>query len=307
MLPSPPLLTRIAYRIKHRGILNFVAAASRNLWIRISPTRARAFGFIEAVVRTREGFEIGGASRAFDGQGLLPVYPIARRMDNCNFGAATIWEGTLKEGEHFVSTQGRPLGYQYIREATDLNGIADARYDFVCSAYMIQHCANPIKALMEWVRVLKPGGLLVVLIPHWQKTFDHKRPVTTRAHLIDDHRKNTGEDDQTHIPEVLALHDLGRDILAGTAAQFRERTLNNPVNRAVHQHVFDPRLAVELMDYLGLQVCHLELQPVDNIIVVARKLPAGSQPDNAGLLAGANSLAFGQSLVPANGPGAAAS
>jgi hypothetical protein len=57
------------------------------------------------------------------------------------------------------------------------------------------------------------------------------------------------------------------------------------------------------MDHVNLQVCYLELQPVDNIIVVARKLSADAKANNTELLAKANTLKFGQALAPENAPG----
>jgi hypothetical protein len=53
------------------------------------------------------------------------------------------------------------------------------------------------------------------LLPDKRRTFDHRRPVTTLAHLIADLNADMAEDDLTHLPEILALHDLERDPDAG--------------------------------------------------------------------------------------------
>jgi len=45
--------------------------------------------------------------------------------------------------------------------------------------------------------VLGRGGMLVLVVPHPKRTFDHRRPVTTMAHLLEDERGETGEDDQS--------------------------------------------------------------------------------------------------------------
>lgn len=48
-----------------------------------------------------------------------------------------------------------------------------------------------------------------------------------------------GEEDLTHLPEILDLHDLSKDESAGTKEQFRKRCRGNHLNHAIHQHVSD--------------------------------------------------------------------
>jgi ubiquinone/menaquinone biosynthesis C-methylase UbiE len=75
---------------------------------------------------------------------------------------------------------------QHIVEATAMARFATASYDFVLASHVLEHIANPILALCEWKRLLKDRGVLVLLLPHKDKTFDHRRPVTTLEHLIAD-------------------------------------------------------------------------------------------------------------------------
>ncbi len=44
-------------------------------------------------------------------------------------------------------------GIQYVRDATDLRGIPDSKYDFVLASHALEHIANPLKAMSEWTRV----------------------------------------------------------------------------------------------------------------------------------------------------------
>jgi hypothetical protein len=149
---------------------------------------------------------------------------------------------------------------------------------------MLEHTANPILALTEWLRILKVEGTLVMLLPHKDGTFDHRRPVTTLAHLIEDFERGMTEDDLTHMPEILELHDLARDPEAGGFAAFKERSFHNAENRCFHQHVFDTQLAICLIDYMGLQIQSVEnLQPF-HILIVANKLKAGVLPNNAAFM-----------------------
>jgi SAM-dependent methyltransferase len=226
------------------------------------------------------GFEVGGPSATFREKGLLPIYSIAGRLDNCNFSGTTVWEGTIREGLNFRFHGGRPPGFQYLREAVDLRGIPSNSYDFILSSHTLEHIANPFKALLEWTRLLKGGGIMALVLPHKDGTFDHRRAVTPLAHLIQDFEGNTGEDDLTHLPEILRLHDLERDPPAGGFEQFRKRSSDNFANRCLHHHVFDTGLVVAAIDHVGLKICNVEAVPPFHIIVVCKTVAKGHAPDN---------------------------
>jgi SAM-dependent methyltransferase len=197
------------------------------------------------------GLEIGGPTLLFEETNFLPVYAWAERVDGVNFARQTVWEGTIKEGPNYKYAANR-CGHQYIREATDLGGIDDASYDFVLSSHSLEHSANALKAVSAWTRVLKPGGVLVVAVPNPPETFDHLRQVTSFSHLLEDFEKNVGEDDMTHLDEVLRLHDRSRDPPSGTAEEFRERSLKNVENRCLHHHVFDAALMRRVFAHVGV-------------------------------------------------------
>lgn len=44
--------------------------------------------------------------------------------------------------------------------------LADASMDFVFSSHYLEHTKNAINVLLEWWRILKPGGNLVLVLPH---------------------------------------------------------------------------------------------------------------------------------------------
>lgn len=82
--------------------------------------------------------------------------------------------------------KGSPPGHQYFGEANCLGFIDDSSYEFVLASHCIEYLANPMQGLAEWIRVLKHDGLLVLVIPHKDGTFDHRRPVTSLEHLVHD-------------------------------------------------------------------------------------------------------------------------
>lgn len=201
---------------------------------------------------------------------MFPIYRYAHRVDNCVFDSETVWEGRRAEGETFHYHPGKPHGFNFIREATDLHGIADRSYDFVLSSHSLEHLANPIKALREWVRVTRPDALFIIIVPHYRYTFDHRRTPTTIQHMLDDYERKVDETDQTHLQEILRLHDLSLDEAAGDSEQFRLRSMHNIANRCLHHHVFDEHNSRELAEVAGLRVDIVQFLKPHNIVIIAR-------------------------------------
>lgn len=219
----------------------------------------------------KTGIEIGGPSQVFSRNGIFPVYPVVQHLDNCNFSAQTVWAGSLQAGTKFVFDKHKPAGEQFIAEATNLDFLPASHYDFLLSSHVLEHIANPIRALQQWIRLLKVEGTLVLILPDRKKTFDHMRPVTHISHLIEDYENNVAEDDLTHLPEILSLHDLSRDPEAGSREAFKARGLKNKENRCLHHHVFDIRLAIELVEYVGLRVESVEEARPHHLLILGRK------------------------------------
>lgn len=196
----------------------------------------------------KKGIEIGGPSPVFREE--LPVYDILGSLDGCNYSPNTVWSDN--NGEYVYAPN--KSGKMFIAEASNMSGLADASYEVVISAHCLEHCANPLKVLKEWARVLRLGGVLLTIVPIRKHTFDHRRPITTFAHLLQDYYEDKDESDLSHLEEILALHDLSRDPPAGTLAEFRLRSLDNMANRCLHHHVFDIQLAEQAYEFLGIQI-----------------------------------------------------
>jgi SAM-dependent methyltransferase len=270
------LLKNIIYVLKSQGLIGLFA----NIYQRIFPQRAACFSLCENLLNNKSGLEIGGPSGVFKKVGILPLYGIVANLDNCNFSGMTTWEGQIIEGRTFRFRKDKPLGYQYLTEATDLSGIDSSKYDFVLSSHMLEHTANPLLAIYEWIRVLKDDGIFVILVPHKDATFDHRRPITTLEHIVEDYNCNVKEDDLTHLSEILELHDLEKDPGAGTFESFKARSEDNINNRCFHHHVFNTQLAVQILDYMNLQIQYVEAILPQHIVIVAKKMSSNQTPDN---------------------------
>jgi ubiquinone/menaquinone biosynthesis C-methylase UbiE len=64
----------------------------------------------------------------------------------------------------------------------------DNTLDYVLSSHVIEHFVDPINTLNEWMRVLKPGGLIFLCVPHSKRVRDEKRPDTTIEEFKERHR-----------------------------------------------------------------------------------------------------------------------
>jgi SAM-dependent methyltransferase len=218
-------------------------------------------------VSEKAGLEIGGPSIPFRPGNVLPLYPSIGSLDNCDFSSSTTW---AQHGTDYLYDPGKPAGRSYFCEGSNLEQIADQSYDFVLSAHNLEHFANPVKALLEWKRVLRPGGALVLILPFYRNTFDHRRSPTPVAAMMDDFQRDVGEDDLSHVPEILEKHDLARDPGAGTLDEFRQRCMDNFQNRCIHHHVFDRRNSRELLEAVGFEVLSIDRGYPFHLCLLAR-------------------------------------
>ena len=244
--------------------------------------RLRMYEVCRPVVEGARAIEIGGPSAVFSRRGPLPLYPLLERVDNCDFAGDTIWHGEAAEGGPFRYDAERPPGKTFIRDATNLEGIGDNSYDVLLASHALEHVANPLGALAEWKRVVGPAGHLILVVPHLENTFDHRRPVTTLAHLEADLADSTTEDDDTHVQEFIELCDLRRVPERLSRQEFEARTYEHLANRTIHHHVFDTELVVRLLDRAGFRLLGVEPTLPFHIVAVAQA--ARAEVDNGRLL-----------------------
>jgi SAM-dependent methyltransferase len=238
-------------------------------------TRARPFAPFHEVVENKIGLEIGGPSAVFSDRGILPLYCHASRIDNCVYASQTMWGNESKEGRTFQYHNLKPVGLNFIQEATCLPGIANGSYDFILSSHSLEHIANPVRALKEWIRITKPGGAFVIVLPHFKYTFDRRRQVTQVSHMLEDYERGTDEDDETHLPDILQFHDLALHPEPISREQLRVGILDNLRTRCAHHHVFDERNSSELLEKCGLWIKSVQYIRPYHIVLLAIK-PAGS-------------------------------
>ncbi|MEO7007829.1 MAG: methyltransferase domain-containing protein [Caldimonas sp.] len=251
-----------------------VAGKKKPAWWRLARNIRRAFRSPlpnyrawQALVREKQGIEIGGPTKLFRRD--LPLYRVAQSIDGVNFATSTMWEGQLAEGAPYRYAKGK-AGRQFIADATDLARLPAASYDFVLSSNNLEHIANPLKAVGQWLRLLRPGGHLVLVLPKKESNFDHRREITPFAHLLADLAAGTTEHDLTHLDEILARHDYAMTPETADRATLERRGRANFENRGLHHHVFDAALIEQLFRHFGLEPL-LQTVTATDYLAVARK------------------------------------
>jgi SAM-dependent methyltransferase len=258
--------------------LSFTYRSKRKFRL-FSQGHLQCFKLALSLIEGKDGIEIGGPTDVFQGwqalsrtYGLLkplPIYDRVTSLDNCNFSSKTIW---ATHDQTYRFSPRRAPGRIIIADGSDLFSVADNSYDFVLSSHNLEHFANPVKALKEWKRITRPNGALILVLPDYQRTFDHRRSPTPVAHMLEDYSQNIGENDATHIPEVLQLHDLDLDgtLKTHTIEELTARSNDNLTNRCLHHHVFDQFNSAELLTKVGLEILALERALPYHIFILAR-------------------------------------
>lgn len=224
--------------------------------------RDRALVDAADALKDAVALEPGGPSASFGRWGLVPVYSRLAALDTLDYAEQTLWSETAHR--HIRPRQ------SLIGEAGKLDGVPDDAYDAFLASHVVEHLANPLGALAEWQRVVRPGGYMLLIVPHRDGTFDHRRPVTSLEHLQADAARDTGEDDLTHLEEILELHDLALDPGAPNREMFEQRCRENPSLRAMHHHVFISRTVVDMCRAAGLDVLLVRPMRPHNIVCFCR-------------------------------------
>lgn len=159
--------------------------------------------------------------------------------------------------------------------------VPDAAFDYVFSSHVLEHMPNTIKALQEWLRVLRPSGILFVVLPHGDRTLDRlRRKTTLEHHFADANNLIDGQTDRSHDDEIKEgwskLPEFPR-----LAEEF-EKEWGAPVwdfefrhrNGVIHFHVWTQDELVRLLQHLHLTILAvIEQTPerYDSFVVVARR------------------------------------
>ena len=109
---------------------------------------------------------------------------------------------------HYPELAHEPLvEVDLVDDGERLTTVGDATQDFLIANHFLEHCEDPLGALGNMIRVLRPDGVLYLAVPDKRYTFDADRPLTSTDHLIRDHRDGPEWSRRGHYEEWARLVD----------------------------------------------------------------------------------------------------
>jgi SAM-dependent methyltransferase len=134
-----------------------------------------------------------------------------------------------------------------------LKGVDDGAFDVVIASHVIEHLANPLAALVEFARVLRLGGRLVLVVPDRTTTFDAPRLPTPYAHVRDEFDRGVTIVDDDHIREFCAAVFSQPSIHPSPVREWHdpanlgEELLDLHRRRSIHVHCWNPEEFTSLL------------------------------------------------------------
>ncbi len=123
----------------------------------------------------------------------------------------------------------------------------DNSQDFIIASHLVEHLPNPLAALTEFFRVLKPGGVLYLGLPDKNFTFDRDRQCTPLQHLIDDWKRGVTEVEEHHLVDW-CIHSAKYPPPADPVQ--RKQLFDRELGRSIHVHVWAWPDMVEMVRYM---------------------------------------------------------
>jgi SAM-dependent methyltransferase len=178
------------------------------------------------------GLEIGALHRPLP----LPTGATARYVDRLDSDGLR---------EHYPELANNALvNVDIIDDGETLGTQPDSSADFIIANHFIEHTEDPLGALSNHLRVLKPGGILYLAVPDRRRTFDSDRPPTPLEHVIQDHREGPAWSRPIHLEEWARLVDK----VPATEIPARVRALDQS-NYSIHFHVWTPAEFTVLLEH----------------------------------------------------------
>ena len=133
-----------------------------------------------------------------------------------------------------------------------LISLEDNCVDTVFSNQSLEHSSNPIAALMDYIRVIKKGGIVYTIIPNKNFTYDVNRKTTSVNKLIEKYKTDNWEFTLEEFDELFQ-NSLDHDHFPDKSHEkvieaFEENDGTN------HIYCFDEDSTLELISFLSSQV-----------------------------------------------------
>ncbi len=106
----------------------------------------------------------------------------------------------------------------FISRSLNYDFFADGVFDFVIASHVLEHLPNPCAAVEEFVRIVRPGGIVYLIVPHKDHCFDKDRDVTPMSRLIGKYFDNVTSIERSEYRDI-AFHGFDPAGLDGAVAR----------------------------------------------------------------------------------------
>lgn len=166
--------------------------------------------------------------------------------------------------------------------------VPDESQDFVIANHMVEHCINPLGTLQQFLRVLRPGGLLFISLPDKRYTFDILRPITPFSNPAEDYKIDRRvEPLETYLEYEGCVHN-------------RDGTEAHRIQSNIHFHAWTQGEILELFVEarrtfnMPLEVELAARNGIEFIILLRKEIPESY--DRAGIVSRERQQAFESSI-----------
>jgi SAM-dependent methyltransferase len=153
--------------VKREGLFNFLVRKHHIIYYQ-EPESVLAHFYLDGL----KGLEIGASAHN----------PFGLKTLNVDY--SDDYTTVYKQEEIRATGQYAPVN---IVASGDKLPIESDSQDFVISSHVIEHFYDPISAVKEWLRVVRPSGYVYIIAPHKERTFDRDRPRTALSELLERH------------------------------------------------------------------------------------------------------------------------
>jgi predicted SAM-dependent methyltransferase len=248
--------------------------SERDEWKRIAKKGREVRDFASRKYLRGQGIEIGGLHNP------LALYEgaTAKFVDRLPTEALIKWLSSEEVRRCYPDVADAPqVTVDIVDDGETLRSIADGSMDFVIANHMVEHTHNPIGTIENFLRVVKPGGILYMAIPDKRYTFDRKREVTPFAHIREDYYRKEEWPDREH------YEDWARNVKEFPDEETRSRYVEKAVaeQENIHFHVWTYADIVEMFLTMRREFgfpleMEAAIQNGHEVVVVIRK--SGGEP-----------------------------
>lgn len=134
--------------------------------------------------------------------------------------------------------------------------IDDNAFDFVASSHVLEHVANPPRQLQEWLRIIRPGGIVYAIVPDMRFCFDRRRELTPLSHFVEEYERGETSISLEHYRDYIVNtngeHGITRDVSEERITRCFEEQVS------IHVHTFTAESLRGFLDHFSVLLgCNL--------------------------------------------------